>query len=144
MRDPETIATALTAAETGHLVFATLHTNDVTQSVDRIVDVFPADRQNQIRSQLAACLEAVISQRLLKRADVPTGRIAAFEVLMGTIAVRALIRDKKTHQLLATMEGSAKDGMVTMEKALSTLLQQGRITKEDFFAAIPNKFNLSY
>ncbi len=141
MRDFETIGTALTAAETGHLVFATLHTNDVTQSVDRIVDVFPADRQNQIRSQLAACLEAVISQRLLKRADAPTGLISAFEVLRGTIAVRALIRDKKTHQLLATMEGSAKDGMVTMEKALSTLLQKGCITKEDFFAAIPNKFN---
>ena len=144
MRDPETIATALTAAETGHLVFATLHTNDVTQSVDRIVDVFPSDRQNQIRAQLAACLEAIISQRLLKRIDQPSGRIAAFEVLMGTVAVRALIREKKTHQLLATMEGSTKDGMITMERALSTLLQQGKISKEDFFAAVPNKFNLSY
>ena len=137
MRDPETIATALTAAETGHLVFATLHTNDATQSVDRIIDVFPADRQNQIRSQLAACLEAVISQRLIKRADQPTGRIAAFEVLIGTTAVHAMIRERKTHQLRGAMESSAAVGMITMERALQQLLQAGKISQADFAAAMP-------
>lgn len=137
MRDPETIATALTAAETGHLVFATLHTNDATQSIDRIIDVFPADRQNQIRAQLAACLEAVVSQRLLRRVDQPSGRIAAFEVLMGTTAVHAMIRDHKTHQLRGMMESSAAVGMITMERALQNLLQAGCISQADYVAALP-------
>lgn len=141
MRDPETIATVLTAAETGHLVFATLHTNDVTQSVDRIVDVFPADRQNQVRSQLASCLEAIISQRLLKRTGTNGGRIAAFEVLVGTTAVKALIREQKTHQLLGIMEASAKDGMITMERALQNLLQAGKISREDYLTSLPGKYN---
>ena len=133
MRDPETIAAALTAAETGHLVFATLHTNDVTQSVDRIIDVFPADQQSQVRSQLAASLSAVISQRLLpRRAEHGGGRIAAFEILLGTIAVKAMIREKKTHQLRAQMETSMREGMVTMERALRDLFEAGMISKETY------------
>ncbi len=138
MRDPETIATVLTAAETGHLVFATLHTNDVMQSVDRIIDVFPAERQNQIRSQLAACLEAIISQRLLPRKDQPKGRIAAFEVLLGTTAIRAMIRDKKTHQIAGMMETSASLGMITMERALRNLYEEGKISRDSYLALVPN------
>ncbi|MGI6356921.1 MAG: PilT/PilU family type 4a pilus ATPase [Lentisphaerae bacterium] len=137
MRDPETIATVLTAAETGHLVFATLHTNDVTQSVDRIIDVFPSERQNQVRSQLAACLEAIVSQRLMLRKGDQGGRIAAFEVLIGTTAVRAMIREKKTHQLKGMMETSAKDGMVTMERALRDLFEAGKITRETMLSMTP-------
>jgi twitching motility protein PilT len=137
MRDPETIATVLTAAETGHLVFATLHTNDVTQSVDRIIDVFPSERQNQIRSQLAACLEAIISQRLLPRKS-GQGRVAIFEVLMGTLAVRALIRDKKTHQLLSVMETSMKEGMITMERALRNACEMGVISQATMLTAMPS------
>ncbi|MBQ6471397.1 MAG: PilT/PilU family type 4a pilus ATPase [Victivallales bacterium] len=137
MRDPETIATVLTAAETGHLVFATLHTNDVTQSVDRIIDVFPADRQNQVRTQLAACLEAVVSQRLLPGTDPNGGRVAAFEILLGTIAVRSMIREKKTHQLLGAMETSARDGMITMERALQDLLAAQKITRRTYEDMLP-------
>ena len=130
MRDVETISTALTAAETGHLVLATLHTNDVTQSIDRIIDVFPAERQGQIRTQLAASLEAVIAQRLLPMAPPATGRIAVFEILLGNIAVRAMIRDKKTHQLHTAMETSLRDGMITMDRALEELKNKGKITEE--------------
>ncbi|MDD4099215.1 MAG: PilT/PilU family type 4a pilus ATPase, partial [Lentisphaeria bacterium] len=137
MRDPETIATVLTAAETGHLVFATLHTNDVTQSVDRIIDVFPSERQNQVRSQLAACLEAIVSQRLLPRLGEGGGRVAAFEVLIGTTAVRAMIRDRKTHQLRGMMETSAKDGMVTMERALRDLFEAKKISRETMLTMMP-------
>ena len=129
MRDPETIAAALTAAETGHLVLATLHTNDAVQTVDRIIDSFPPHHQNQIRSQLAACLVGVVAQRLLPRKD-KSGRIAVFEILKGTIAVKANIRDNKTHQIKATMETSFKDGMVTMDKALIELYNQDLITKQ--------------
>jgi twitching motility protein PilT len=133
MRDTETIAAALTAAETGHLVFATLHTNDAAQSVDRIIDVFPSDRQDQIRTQLSACLEAVISQRLLPHRD-GKGRIAAFEILLGTMPVRAIIRDKRTHQLKGTMETAARDGMITMDRALKNLLEQNLITRDTYLS----------
>ncbi len=133
MRDPETIAAALTAAETGHLVFATLHTNDVTQSIDRIIDVFPADQQSQVRSQLAASLSAVISQRLLPRKpERGGGRVAVFEILLGSLAVKAMIREKKTHQLRAQMETSMREGMITMERALRNLLDEGMISQETF------------
>jgi twitching motility protein PilT len=134
MRDRETISAALTAAETGHLVLATLHTNDAAQAVDRIIDTFPGDRQNQVRAQLAACLEAVISQRLLPRVNDERSRVAAFEVMLGSTAVRALIRDKRTHQLLATIETSAKDGMSTMDKALLALYNRNLISRETFKA----------
>ncbi|NQZ57687.1 MAG: PilT/PilU family type 4a pilus ATPase, partial [Lentisphaeraceae bacterium] len=116
MRDPETIAAALTAAETGHLVLATLHTNNAIQSVDRIIDSFPAHQQNQVRAQLSACLLAIIAQRLLPRKD-NNGRVAVFEILTGNIGVKALIRDAKTHQIPAIMEASSRDGMITMDRA---------------------------
>ena len=134
MRDPETISAALTAAETGHLVFATLHTNDVTQTVDRIIDVFPAERQNQVRTQLASCLTAVVSQRLLPRKGEEGGRVAAFEVMLATDPIRAQVRDQRTHQLLGTMETAAKDGMITMDRALRDLFAANLITRETFMA----------
>ncbi len=138
MRDPETIRAALTAAETGHLVFATLHTNDVSQSVDRIIDVFPSDQQGQIRSQLAASLEAIVAQRLLPRRGDGGGRIAAFEVLIGTMAVKSMIREKKTHQLPGYMETAAKDGMITMDRALQNLFEAGKITREMYVTMARN------
>ena len=132
MRDTETIAAALTAAETGHLVLATLHTNDCPQTIDRIIDSFPGSSQSQVRAQLAASIEVVISQRLLPRRGSDTKRVAAFEIMFGTDAVRAQIRDDRTHQLAATLEVSAKDGMVTMDKALTTLYTANLITRETF------------
>jgi pilus retraction protein PilT len=137
MRDPETIAAALTAAETGHLVFATLHTNDVCQAVDRIIDVFPANQQAQIRTQLAASLECIVSQRLVPRNSPKGGRLAAIEVLVGTPAVRALIRDAKTHQLPALIETSAKFGMITLQKALRTLFDAKLITRDTYLSMLP-------
>ena len=130
MRDIETISAALTAAETGHLVLATLHTNSAAQTVDRIVDSFPAGQQNQIRQQLAATVLAVVSQRLLPRKD-GTGMVAAFEVMTGTPPVRALIRENKTHLLQSTLETSFKDGMQTMEKSLEELYADGLISEEE-------------
>jgi pilus retraction protein PilT len=129
MRDPETISAALTAAETGHLVLATLHTNDAIQTVDRIIDSFPAHHQSQIRSQLSACLVGVIAQRLLPKKD-KSGRIAAFEILVGSIATKSLIRDGKTHQMRAIMETAQKDGMITMDKGLMDLYDLGLISRE--------------
>src|SRR5690606_38237188 len=116
MRDLETIATALTAAETGHLVLATLHTPSAPQAVDRIIDVFPAEQQNQVRVQLAGVLEAVIAQRLVPTAD-GRGRHVVAEVLLGTAAVRNLIREGKTAQLPAVMETSRQYGMVTLRES---------------------------
>jgi twitching motility protein PilT len=133
MRDPETIQTALTIAETGHLVFATLHTNDAGQAIDRIVDVFPGDKQAQIRVQLAGSLTGIISQRLLPR--VGGGRVAAFEVLTGTYAVRNLIRDGKSSQLRNLITtGGAKFGMQTLEQSLTELVSAGEITYQDALA----------
>ena len=129
MRDPETISAALTAAETGHLVLATLHTNDAVQTVDRIIDSFPPHHQGQIRSQLSACLEGVIAQRLLPRADT-SGRIAVFEIMLGNTAVRALIRDGKTHQIKAAMETAQREGMNTMDKSLLELYNEGLISRQ--------------
>ena len=130
MRDTETISAALTAAETGHLVLATLHTNDAPQTVDRIVDVFPPHQQSQIRVQLGAALLAVVSQRLLVRAD-GHGRVAAFEVLIGTPAVRAMVREGKTHQLLSTMETNVREGMQTMDRAVMELARSGAISIDE-------------
>jgi pilus retraction protein PilT len=130
MRDLETIQAALTAAETGHLVLATLHTNDAPQAVDRIIDVFPAHQQEQVRTQLASSLLAVISQRLLA-AKQGGGRVAAFEILMATAAVRTLIREGKTHQLLSSMEIGSRDGMVTMDHSLQSLMLAGKVTREE-------------
>lgn len=129
MRDLETISTAVTAAETGHLVFSTLHTNDATQAVDRMIDVFPPHQQQQIRVQLAAVLQGVIAQQLLPRAD-QKGRVAALEVLLVTPAVRNLIREGKTHQIPTVIQTNGRLGMQSMEKAIQEHLRTGRISNE--------------
>ena len=127
MRDLETIHMALTAAETGHLVFATLHTQSAPQTVDRIVDVFPPDQQGQIRVMLATTLQAVVTQQLLPTAD-GRGRAAAAEILIATPAVRNLIRERKGYQLASQMQSGAKYGMVTMDQNLAELVKSHRIT----------------
>jgi twitching motility protein PilT len=129
MRDPETIQFALTIAETGHLVFATLHTNDASTALDRVVDVFPSERQAQIRVQLAASLAGVVSQRLVPR--VGGGMVAAFEVLIANNPVRNLVREGKTHQIRNVISTNLREGMQTMEVALNGLIEQGLITYED-------------
>jgi len=130
MRDTATMAAALTAAETGHLVFATIHTNNAPQTIDRVIDSFPAEHQNQIRQQLASALLGIVSQRLLPRLD-GKGRIAAFEVMIATPPVCALIRDNKTFQLQSIIETSQKDGMITLEYYLGALAQRGLIAQEE-------------
>jgi twitching motility protein PilT len=132
MRDLETIQFALTIAETGHLVFATLHTNDAAQAIDRISDVFPADRQDQIRVQLAACLAGVVSQRLVPKVD--EGMVAAFEVLIANNAMRNLIREGKTHQIRNVVATGMKDGMKTLEGSLSELVAAGLISYDEAVA----------
>jgi twitching motility protein PilT len=129
MRDIESIQIALTMAETGHLVFATLHTNDAAQAVDRIIDVFPDWRQDQVRVQLAASLGAIIAQRLIPK--VGGGRVAAFEVLIANHPVRNLIREGKSNQLMNVMTTSQADGMCTMESSLATLIRGDVISYED-------------
>lgn len=130
MRDLETISTAITAAETGHLVLATLHTTNAPQTIHRIIDVFPAEQQQQIKTQLASVLIGVISQRLFKRAD-GHGRVCAMETLVNTTAVANLIRSDKVHQINNIMETSRQDGMETMSRAVLELVQKGLILKED-------------
>ena len=124
MRDLETISSALTAAETGHLVIATLHTNDAIQTVDRIVDVFPSNQQQQIRIQLAMSLLAVISQRLLPRAN-GKGRVLACEILRNNAATANLIREAKTHQIYSILETHSKDGMITLDASIKQLYLRG-------------------
>jgi len=130
MRDLETIAAALTLAETGHLVLSTLHTQDAAQTVDRIIDVFPPYQQEQIRVMLASTLKGVVSQVLLPRTD-GQGRVAAREILVVTAAVAALIREGKTRQIYSAIQAGATFGMCTMEKSLAELCQAGLITPED-------------
>jgi twitching motility protein PilT len=129
MRDLETIQTTLTMAETGHLVFGTLHTNDTSQAIDRLVDVFPTGRQAQIRVQLAASLTGIINQQLLPR--IGGGQVAAFEILVATHATRSLIREGKTNQLRNVLLTGQEDGMQTLEVSLSNLVAEGAITYED-------------
>lgn len=129
MRDLETIASAITIAETGHLVFATLHTNSAAQSIDRMVDVFPPHQQSQIRTQLSNILMAICSQRLVPA--IGGGRIAAAEILIATSAVRNIIREGKTHQLEAVIQTGAEFGMQSMDKTLATLIHSGTITYEE-------------
>jgi twitching motility protein PilT len=129
MRDLETIATALTAAETGHLVFATLHTQDTAQTVDRIVDVFPPAQQQQVRVQLSTALQGIVTQQLLPRAD-ESGRAVASELLVPTPAVRNLIREGKTHQIYSALQTGAQFGMQTMDSALARLVSEGKISRE--------------
>jgi twitching motility protein PilT len=128
MRDLETISTALTAAETGHLVFATLHTQSTAQTVDRIVDVFPPHQQQQVRMQLSVGLQGIITQQLLPTAD-GSGRTVACEVLVPTPAVRNLIREGKTHQIYSALQTSGALGMQTMDAHLAQLVRMGKITR---------------
>jgi twitching motility protein PilT len=127
MRDLETISTALTAAETGHLVFATLHTQDAPQSIDRIIDVFPSHQQQQVRVQLASCLQGIVTQQLLATPD-GHGRVAACEVLVATPAIRNLIREAKTHQIYSMLQAGGKFGMVTMDMSLAKLASSHQIS----------------
>ena len=129
MRDLETISVALTAAETGHLVFATLHTQDAAQTIDRVIDVFPAHQQQQIRVQLASALQGIVCQTLCKTTD-GLGRVVATEVLTITPAIRNLIREGKTHQIYSAMQAGGQHGMQTMDQHLADLVKQGRITYE--------------
>lgn len=129
MRDYETISIAVTAAETGHLVFSTLHTIGAASTIDRVIDVFPPHQQQQIRTQLSMVLVGVISQQLLPTAD-GKGRVAAFEVMIANPAIRSLIRDGKTHQIQATVQTSKAQGMITMDDALYDLYQGGIITRD--------------
>ncbi|HYF51994.1 MAG TPA: ATPase, T2SS/T4P/T4SS family, partial [Planctomycetota bacterium] len=129
LRDHESISVGLTAAETGHLVLATLHTNSAIQAVDRIIDVFPPHQQNQIRTQLSFSLLAIIGQRLLPRAD-GKGRVPAVEVLRNLPSIANLIREGKTQQIASILETQAKVGMQTMDAALKDLYRKGVITRE--------------
>ncbi|OGX38320.1 MAG: type IV pili twitching motility protein PilT [Omnitrophica WOR_2 bacterium RIFCSPHIGHO2_02_FULL_68_15] len=137
MRDLETISTALTAAETGHLVLATLHTPDAAQTIDRILDVFPPHRQDEIKVQLADCLQGVVSQQLLPRKD-GTGRVLAYEVMVGTAAVRNLIREHKTPQLLTVLQTGAAHGMCTMDGCIKDLYDRKVISYETAVSRVKN------
>lgn len=130
MRDLETISLAISAAETGHLVFGTLHTQDAPQTIDRIIDVFPAHQQSQIRTQLAGSLEGVITQALVPRRD-GKGRVAACEVLVPTPGIRNLIRERKNHQIYSAIQTGSKFGMQTMEAALVEMVRTGTISREE-------------
>jgi twitching motility protein PilT len=129
MRDLETIASAITIAETGHLVFATLHTNSAAQSIDRMIDVFPPHQQPQVRAQLSNILAAIVSQRLIP--SIGGGRVAAAEILVATPAVRNIIREGKAHQLDAVIQTGAEFGMQSMDKTLVSLIHAGTITYDE-------------
>ena len=131
MRDPETISTAVTAAETGHLVLSTLHTNTASQTVDRIIDAFRADQQTQIRIQLAGSLLGIFSQRLLPR--ISGGLIPAFELLINNNAIANLIREKRTQEIGSVIETSSEDGMVDLNRSLAELVRKGEVTVENAF-----------
>lgn len=137
MRDLETISSAITIAETGHLVFATLHTNSASQSVDRIVDVFPSHQQQQIRSQLSSVLRAIISQRLIPA--IGGGRVVATEIMISNPAIRNIIREGKNHQLEAVIQTSTEEGMQTMDKSLASLVKSGKISLENAQAFATDK-----
>lgn len=137
LRDLDTIATAMTAAETGHLILATLHTNDCGQTVDRIVDVFPAYQQNQIRSQLSSVLLGVVSQRL-----VPTlrgGRVPAMEIMIKNDAVETLIRENKSYQIDNVIETSVNQGMISLDRSLAVLVERGEVAYDDAFRFVKNQ-----
>jgi len=131
MREPETIATAVTAAETGHLVLSTLHTNTAAQTVDRIIDSFPADQQDQIRIQLSGSLIGIFSQRLIPR--ISGGLIPAYELLINNNAISNLIREKRTHEINAVIETSSEDGMIDLNRSLAGYVKAGEITAENAF-----------
>ena len=140
MRTPETIATAVTAAETGHLVLSTLHTNNAVQTIDRIIDVFPAEQQGQIRIQLASSLAGIFSQRLIPR--ISGGLIPAYELLLNTTAVSNLIREKRTHEIQTLIETGAAEGMIDMNRCLAELVRAGEITVESAYSRSNSPKNL--
>jgi len=129
MREPHTIATAVTAAETGHLILSTLHTNTAAQTVDRIIDSFPADQQDQIRIQLSSSLIGIFSQRLIPR--ISGGLIPAYELLINNTAVSNLIREKRTHEINSVIETSSEEGMIDLNRCLASLVKAGEITAEN-------------
>jgi len=137
MRDLDTISNAITAAETGHLVFSTLHTNDVAQSVDRIIDVFPPHQQPQIRIQLAASLQGIVAQTLLRKKD-GSGRIAAFEIMVATSAIKNLIKEGKTNQIYNVVQTSRQDNMQLMQESLKTLYKKGIVTFDEAIRCVSN------
>lgn len=137
MRDMETIALAITAAETGHLVLATLHTSGAAKTIDRIINVFPGERQNQIRSELSEVLRVVIWQKLLRKKE-GKGRVGAYEILFNNTAVANLIRDNKIHQISSAIETGAKDGMQTMPQSVVSLLKKSLITQEEAVENLPD------
>ncbi len=136
MRDLETISLALTAAETGHLVFATLHTSGAPKTIDRVVDVFPAAQQNQVRAMLAESVQAIVTQALFKRRD-NKGRVAAFEIMLATPAIRNLIRENKVAQMPSIMQTSKALGMITMEAAVKELLARNLVSAEEVAFYLP-------
>jgi twitching motility protein PilT len=138
MRDRETISLGLTAAETGHLVFGTLHTNSAPKTVDRIIDIFPADQQDQIRTMLADTLRGVVAQQLLRRKD-GKGRLAAHEILVGTPAVSNLIREGKIFQIPSLIQTGKKDGMIQMDQSILNLLMAGQIDGEEAYTKAHDK-----
>ncbi|MBU1209190.1 MAG: type IV pilus twitching motility protein PilT [Proteobacteria bacterium] len=142
MRDLETISLALTAAETGHLVFSTVHTSGASKTVDRIIDVFPAAQQDQVRAQFAESIQAIVSQVLLKRRD-GRGLVPALEIMIGTPAVRNLIREGKVAQLPSSIQTGQKFGMITLDQSLKELVSRGIVDKEQcfYFASSPSVFN---
>ncbi|MDP7135220.1 MAG: PilT/PilU family type 4a pilus ATPase, partial [Planctomycetota bacterium] len=141
MRDLETVSAALTAAETGHLVLSTLHTNDAVQAIDRLIDIFPPHSQGQVRAQLALSLLAVIAQRLICKTDNSSRTVAA-EIMVNTPAVGNLIREGKVHQIYSIMETHAREGMTTMDNALKDLYLRGHITQEEARSRMRNPSNL--
>jgi len=140
LRDLETIALTLTLADTGHLVFGTLHTNDAAQTVDRLIDVFPSDQQAQVRTQLSMSLVAVIAQRLIPR--IGGGRVAAFEVMTGTPAISNLIREGKTHMIYNLIQSGADEGMIVLDQYLAGLVRNNLVEYEHALAksSYPNEF----
>ncbi|MDP1690204.1 MAG: PilT/PilU family type 4a pilus ATPase [bacterium] len=131
MRDYETISSAVTAAETGHLVFSTLHTNNAAQTIDRIIDMFPAEQQSQVRVQLAGSLAGIFSQRLIPR--VSGGLIPAYELLINNNAVSTLIREARTHEITTVIQTSSQEGMIDMDRSLAELVRRGEVTVEHAF-----------
>ena len=142
MRDAESIATALTAAETGHLVFSTLHTNSASQTIDRIIDSFPSQQQNQIASQLAATLAGIVSERLIPRVD--GGRLPACEVMIANPAIRNLIRERKTYQIDLVIETNTQEGMVTLNRSLADLVSRREVSLEEamLYSTNPSELNI--
>ena len=128
MRDQETISSAVTAAETGHLVFSTLHTNNASQTIDRIIDMFPSTQQAQVRVQLAGSLAGIFSQRLIPR--IAGGLVPAYELLINNSAIANLIREGRTHEITTVIQTSSQDGMVDMDRSLAELVRKGEVTIE--------------